>query len=137
MEDVRGKRVTIRFDERRCIHALHCVIGAPKTFHASAEGAWIHPDETPVEELVEIVRQCPSGALTYERHDGEPAERPPETNVAEIREDGPLAFRAEMQIAGEPVGFRIVLCRCGASECKPYCDGSHAKTGFTATGDHP
>jgi len=31
--------------------------------------------------------------------------------------------------------MRLTLCRCGASANKPYCDGNHAKAGFTATGE--
>ena len=30
--------------------------------------------------------------------------------------------------AGEP----IALCRCGGSTTKPFCDGTHSRTGFEA-----
>ena len=34
---------------------------------------------------------------------------------------------AEFGLAGRTV---ISLCRCGQSSNKPFCDGSHARTGF-------
>jgi CDGSH-type Zn-finger protein len=60
-------------------------------------------------------------------------------NVARIRENGPLALHAELEIEGPRGGsmFRATLCRCGASKNKPYCDGSHAAVPFVASGEPP
>ena len=51
METVKGQKITLNFDGKRCIHARFCVTGAPKTFLANVQGPWIHPDATPVETL--------------------------------------------------------------------------------------
>lgn len=135
MEEVRGGKIVIRFDGKKCIHARQCVTGAPDTFRANVEGPWIHPDATSVEQLVEVAHRCPSGAITFERLDGGAPETPPQVNVVTIRENGPLAVNAALVIDGQPAGVRATLCRCGASKNKPFCDGSHAAAGFAASGE--
>lgn len=63
-------------------------------------------------------------------------EAPQPVNILRICENGPLELSAELSIAGETCR-RTVLCRCGASNNKPWCDGSHATVGFVATGEPP
>jgi CDGSH-type Zn-finger protein/uncharacterized Fe-S cluster protein YjdI len=134
VEIVSGKHVRILFDGKKCIHSRGCVLGRPDVFVPNVQGEWIHPDNASVAEVAEIAHGCPSGAIRYEPLDGSPGEAPPQVNTARIRENGPLAFHAELRIAGSDA-LRATLCRCGASANKPYCDGSHAKAGFAATGE--
>ncbi|NOU33917.1 MAG: hypothetical protein HOO96_38990 [Polyangiaceae bacterium] len=135
IEEARGKSLLLRFEAKRCIHARHCVLSAPKVFLANTPGEWIFPDEAHVETLVTVAHDCPSGAITYERLDDGPAETAPEVNVLRIRENGPLAVHAELALEGQRPMFRATLCRCGASKNKPFCDGSHAAIEFAATGE--
>lgn len=135
MDIAKGKAVTIRFDGKRCVHARQCVLGQPRVFKANTPGTWIFPDEASAEAVAIVAHSCPSGAITYDRHDGGAQEMAPEVNVATVRENGPLAFRALLAIDGTAAGFRATLCRCGASANKPYCDGSHVSAGFTASGE--
>jgi CDGSH-type Zn-finger protein/uncharacterized Fe-S cluster protein YjdI len=129
-----GTELMVSFDGNRCIHARFCVTQAPATFLANVDGPWIFPDATVTENLAAVVRECPSGALSYRRMDGQDETAPP-INLCTIRENGPHALRADLRIDNGPVGFRATLCRCGSSKNKPFCDGSHQKIGFTATGE--
>ena len=126
--------ITLRFDARRCIHSRHCVLEAPAVFLANTPGAWIHPEATTVEHCVRVAHSCPSGAITYERHDGGSQEAAPSVNVVRVRENGPYAVHARIELPAT-VELRATLCRCGKSKRKPYCDGSHSAAGFAATGE--
>jgi CDGSH-type Zn-finger protein len=111
------------------------VTGAPDVFLANVQGPWLHPDAMEVERVVEVAHACPSGAIQYRRTDGVHDEPAPPVNLASIRESGPYAFRGQLELDGEPIGFRATLCRCGASKNKPFCDSSHHEIGFSATGE--
>ena len=59
-------------------------------------------------------------------------------SMLSVRENGPYAIRADIQLDGAPaVSHRLTLCRCGASKNKPFCDGSHNEIGFDASGEPP
>jgi len=134
-EVIRGAKVVIRFDGRRCIHSRHCVLDRPDVFVPDVQGEWIHPDRASPDEVLELAHNCPSGAIRCETVDGDPMESAPLVNTLRVRENGPLAIRAPIRMQGQTQDFRLTLCRCGASANKPYCDGSHALAKFVATGE--
>lgn len=135
VEEYRGKRALIRFEGKRCIHSRGCVLGRPDVFMPNTEGPWIKPDNASPEQIAELAHDCPSGAITYERLNGGPAEAAPIVNVVRVRENGPLAVLADLRLEGQPPSLRATLCRCGASANKPFCDGSHSAAAFTASGE--
>lgn len=132
---IEAEKMTLIYEGKRCIHARFCVTGAPQVFLANTPGAWIHPDKMDVDGLVEIAHFCPSGAIRYRRKDGKKDEGPPPVNVLAIREAGPYALRAELELEGTTGEYRATLCRCGASKNKPFCDGSHHDVQFSASGE--
>ena len=134
-ELIRGEHIDLVYSGTRCIHARHCVLGLPKVFKANVVGPWIDPNEATTEELVTVAHMCPSGAIQYRRHDGGAEEAVPPVNLVQLRENGPLGIRADIRLDGEAIGMRAVLCRCGASKRKPFCDGSHNEIHFKASGE--
>ncbi|MFT3768571.1 MAG: ferritin-like domain-containing protein [Minicystis sp.] len=135
VDHIEGKKLTLLYEGKKCIHARFCVTGAPKVFIANVQGPWIHPDAVETDALVEIAHACPSGAIRYHRKDGKHDEVPPPVNLLAIRERGPYAVRGDIRLDGRSINYRATLCRCGASKNKPYCDGSHNTVGFTASGE--
>jgi CDGSH-type Zn-finger protein/uncharacterized Fe-S cluster protein YjdI len=131
----RSEDIEIRFDVARCIHSRRCVLNAPTVFLANVEGPWLHPETDSVEHLVHVAQSCPSGAITYTRLDGGAEEQNPAVNTVHLRQNGPYAFHATLEIEGQPALHRATLCRCGKSRNKPFCDNSHIEARFEATGE--
>lgn len=129
-----GRAIRIRFDGSRCIHARHCVLTLPAVFRPNVEGPWIDPDGAPPEEIAALARRCPSGAIRFSRLDGGPAEAPAARATVRLHESGPYEVRGDLRIAGR-AETRAMLCRCGRSKNKPYCDRAHVEAGFAATGE--
>ena len=52
--------------------------------------------------------------------------------------DGPLIVRGDFRLVDQdgqeidPGRRTVALCRCGRSSIKPFCDGTHKRSGFTA-----
>ena len=121
-----GQDIALTYDARRCIHAGECVRGLPAVFDP-ARRPWVVPDEADPNEVASVVRRCPTGALHFERAGG-PSEAPPSHNMITVSSDGPLVVRGDLHIGAEGAAapeVRAAFCRCGLSEYKPYCDGSH------------
>ncbi|ABF11271.1 CDGSH-type Zn-finger protein [Cupriavidus metallidurans] len=55
-----------------------------------------------------------------------------------VQDNGPYRIKGPITIvtpAGVPFTFegdQVWLCRCGHSENKPFCDGSHKRAGFAS-----
>ena len=136
-ETVKGREVTIHFDGKLCVHSRNCVLSHPEVFVPNVKGEWIYPDAAPAEEVIRIGQNCPSGAIRVTRNAGGPgSDKPPVGNTLRVCENGPLAIEAALTLKGEPSeAVRATLCRCGQSQNKPFCDGSHTAAGFAATGE--
>lgn len=57
--------------------------------------------------------------------------------MIETRLNGPYVITGTVELHDTngnvlPTQTRVVLCRCGASTNKPFCDGTHSKVGFQA-----
>ena len=59
--------------------------------------------------------------------------------VIKVRRNGPYKVTGPVTIVDAdgnefelPEGDGVVLCRCGASTTKPFCDKTHSKIGFEA-----
>lgn len=118
-------------DDGRCAFARFC--------HREEGDAWelAEASDTPHirEEAVRAASECPAGRLTSVTKDGALIELPLEPGIV-VLQDPEESVSAGLYVRGgipiESAGGslyevrnRVVLCRCGASKNKPFCDMQH------------
>jgi len=96
------------------------------------------PDDPETRKIIEHeAGHCPSGRLVvWDRETNKPIEPEFAPSIGLIEDTakqvrGPIWARGGITVVsadGEPyeVRNRVTLCRCGRSNNKPFCDGSHA-----------
>jgi len=128
-----GEEVTIHYNRMLCSHAAECGKRQKAAFDSS-RSPWIIADNASAEGLEEVVKVCPSGALRLSRPGEEPQLSRSDDNGIVVEKNGPYRVTGiPMHSARQAKGAnpnKFVLCRCGASKNKPFCDGSHYDIGW-------
>ena len=128
--------VTILWKPDLCIHSANCVNGLPEVFD-SKKRPWIDPEGAGTQAIIDQVKKCPSGALSFylnEEGDQQGA-RVEAERIVEVMPNGPLLVYGNITIKRADGTERreartTAFCRCGNSKNKPFCDGTHRKIGF-------
>lgn len=133
LQEYPGKEITVYFNRSICSGAGSCVRKLPSVFKSGDGSHWIYPDNDTVENIIERVKGCPSGALAYSLG-GEVVVDEREEEKITIAKDGPLHVEG-VTLENKPhpthcSDSKFSLCRCGYSKNKPFCDYSHAENGW-------
>ena len=125
---------TVVWEAEKCIHSAICAKGLPEVFRPTLR-PWIKMDAAKTEAIINQVKRCPSGALSYYLNaEDDKTSETLETKV-EVLENGPLLVYGILKVIGKDGDSEIknkttAFCRCGKSNNKPYCDGAHVKAEF-------
>lgn len=142
---------TVVWKPAKCIHSEICVKTLPEVYRPN-EKPWILPEAAAEADLKNQISKCPSGALTYQQTQKWSEEsavdlvyeerelltqEPDSAQTLEITvlPGGPLLVKGRLKLTGEDGSFHLAegntaLCRCGGSQNKPHCDGSHKALNF-------
>lgn len=127
--------LTVVWKPKKCIHSAICVNSLPEVYDPN-KNPWIEPKNASIDELKSQIDKCPSGALTYYiKGETENLEDMKNNTRVEVMANGPLLVHGDLEVkdaSGKAYSKSGVtaLCRCGASDNKPYCDGAHKKVNF-------
>jgi CDGSH-type Zn-finger protein len=129
-----SKKITVHDNRSICAHAGYCTEGLPSVFRQHEE-PFVDPDGASVEAIIDVIKKCPSGALSYTIEDSDETIGLDAASVF-IAPNGPYVIKGQTVLSEVKRGKgaspnSMTLCRCGASKNKPFCDGSHWVIGFS------
>jgi uncharacterized Fe-S cluster protein YjdI len=153
-----NNEITVYWKPSACVHASYCYRELIEVFDPGRR-PWVDMYGSTTDNIIEVVNLCPTEALTWKWNDDEKNKtidadqlnhvkfrRPELMNTndttqeehpvsAKIMVDGPIVLKGNFTLqydgnAKEVHDGIISICRCGASDHQPFCDGIHRKTGF-------
>ncbi|HEX2919663.1 MAG TPA: (4Fe-4S)-binding protein [Bacteroidales bacterium] len=153
-----NNEITVYWKPSACIHASYCYRELIEVFDPSRR-PWVDLNESTTERIIEVVNLCPTEALSWKWNDDKrndsvgsdqlnhvrfkrpellnapvmPADEVPVS--VKVMVDGPIVINGTFDLkygetSKEVKGSLVSLCRCGASDHPPFCDGKHRKIGF-------
>ncbi len=152
----RNDKITVFWKPSACIHASYCYRELIEVFNPNRR-PWVDMTGDKTARIIEVVNLCPTEALAWKWNDEEKNEtvgsdqlnhikfrRPELMNIEDpveeeehpvsvkIMVDGPIILKGNFTLVydGNKKEVResmISICRCGASNHMPFCDGSHKK----------
>lgn len=129
---IEGQTLNLTDNESYCAYARFCD-AKDRTWNMTLKS----DDPQMREWAIRTANHCPAGRLKqWDKETGKPFEPDLKPEIG-IVEDPSIKASAGLWVMGgipirTPDGFqyqvrnRVMLCRCGASSNKPYCDGTHA-----------
>jgi uncharacterized Fe-S cluster protein YjdI len=131
-----NEEVTVFFDNDTCMHSGNCVNSLKSVFNPKGR-PWINMQGAPSDEIIKVVKNCPSGALSYKMNSEMSWQKSSQVEEVSIKvnKGGPYAIRGRVKIIDKDGTETIkegpfILCRCGESKTKPFCDNSHRDIEF-------
>lgn len=138
-EKTEGPGVDLTWSSRYCAIARFCHRGGD---------AWTLAERSDIpanrELAVQECRDCPSGSLiAWDKKTGRAIEPDLEPSIGLVEDrdsgqSGPIWVKGGIPIESADgtvyeVRNRVTLCRCGASNRKPFCDGTHISCAYKSS----
>jgi CDGSH-type Zn-finger protein/truncated hemoglobin YjbI len=131
-----GQQIEILDNRGICAHSGFCTDRLASVFNLGQD-PFIAPSGGRLDEIIQTVRACPSGALSYSMGGVEARNQVDQHRPAaiEVSKDGPYRITGGVRLVDE-TGDDVLraegssrehfsLCRCGHSQNKPFCSGMH------------